>query len=115
MKTRNSPPRSTLLTALVICLAGLTSPAASLDQEKLASGTNAFAFNLLSALAKEGPGENVFISPYSVSAALQIVCNGAEGETKKEMGEVLGSGSLSAKDASTAFQQLTASLKQASS
>jgi len=79
------------------------------------TSTHAFAFNLLDTLAKERPGGNVFISPYSISAALQIVCNGAEGETRKEMDDVLGRADIPAKDASMAFRRLSDSLKQASS
>lgn len=116
MKTPNTAPHKLLLVATAIfCLIGFKSVAAASDQQTLATGNNAFAFNLLRTLTKERPGQNVFISPYSVSAALQIVCNGAEGETKKEMMEVLGTGALSAKDASAAFQQLSASLRSASS
>ena len=132
MKTRHTSLRSAWITALASaasCLAAFTSPAASPGQEKPADGksqsqtvrssritsTHAFAFNLLGALAKEQPGGNVFISPYSISAALQIVGNGAEGETRKEMDDVLGRADIPAKDASMAFRQLSASLKQASS
>jgi len=105
----------TVAMTFALCLASLTIQGASAEQEELSAGNNAFAFNLLRTLANERPGQNLFISPYSVSAALQIVCNGAEGETKKEMADALGTGAMSARDASTAFQQLSASLKQASS
>jgi serine protease inhibitor len=132
MKIRHAPLRSGCITALAsaaFCLAAFTSPAASPGRERPADGksqsqtvrssritsTHAFAFNLLGALAKEQPGGNVFISPYSISAALQIVCNGAEGETRKEMDGVLGRADIPAQDASMAFRRLSDSLKQASS
>ena len=37
-----------------------------------------------------GSGENVFLSPYSISAALAMVYAGARGETAKEMEQALG-------------------------
>jgi serpin B len=116
MKTTNDAPHFVLLAATaVFCLIGCTTMAATPAEQTLTAGNNAFAFRLLNTISRERPGQNVFISPYSVSAALQIVCNGAEGETKKEMADVLGTGALSAKDASAAFQQLSTSLKNASS
>jgi serpin B len=116
MKTTSSGSiKIAVLATTAFSLAGLATFAASAGQETLVAGNNGFAFSLLNTLSRERPGENIFISPYSVSAALQIVCNGAEGETKKEMADVLGTGALSAKDASAEFQQLSASLRSASS
>src|SRR5690349_519666 len=70
-----------------LCLLG---GAKGADVEKLSSGNNAFAFSLAKELAKEKPGENIFISPYSISTALQMVRAGAGGETRAEMDRVLG-------------------------
>jgi serine protease inhibitor len=67
---------------------------AAADQEKLASANNGFAFQLLKQLAKDQPGTNIFISPYSVSAVLQMVGNGAGGQTKVELQQVLGTTGL---------------------
>ena len=55
------------------------------------SANNTFAFKLLKQLARDRPDANIFISPYSASTALQMVANGACGQTKTEMDEVLGS------------------------
>jgi serpin B len=113
---RNSTCRSLqslFVLAAVFCFLGFSALGVPSDLETLAAGNNAFAFNLLRAVSKEQPGQNVFISPYSVSAALQIVCNGAEGETRKEMGEVLGTSGLAANAASEAYRELNASLKSA--
>ena len=52
------------------------------DQAKLAAANTGFAFDLLKQIAKEQPDANVFISPFSVSSVLQMVGNGAAGETK---------------------------------
>lgn len=59
------------------------------DSEKLVAANTGFAFDLLKQIAKEQPRENIFISPFSVSTALQMVGNGAAGETKAEMQRVL--------------------------
>ena len=54
-----------------------------------APSTGDFAFDLYRQLAKVRPGENLFLSPYSVSSALTMVAEGARGQTAAEMGEVL--------------------------
>ncbi|MCX6912077.1 MAG: serpin family protein, partial [Verrucomicrobia bacterium] len=53
-------------------------------------------FKLLKQLAKDQPGTNIFISPYSASTVLQMACNGAGGQTKTEMQQVLGTTGLAA-------------------
>ena len=64
--------------------------AATTNQQELASANAAFAFNLLQQIATGQPGTNIFISPYSVSTALQMVSIGAGGSTRTEMQQVLG-------------------------
>ena len=56
--------------------------------EQTILGQTKFALNLLRESAK--PGENVLVSPYSVSQALGMTANGAAGDTLKEMETVLG-------------------------
>ncbi len=74
-----------------ILLAGLLPATAALDDaQKLSTANNGFAFKLLKQLAKNQPAQNVFISPYSAATALQMVENGAAGQTKMEMQQVLG-------------------------
>jgi serpin B len=86
-----------LVIATGLCLLGFGLHAASpVDQQKLASANIGFAFKLLKQLAKEQPGTNIFISPYSASTVLQMACNGAEGQTKAEMQQVLGATGLTA-------------------
>jgi serine protease inhibitor len=48
-----------------------------------------FGFRLLQELAAREPGRNVFLSPYSVAAALLVALNGAEGETQAALARVL--------------------------
>jgi serine protease inhibitor len=80
------------------------------DSEKLAAANNSFAFDLLKQIEKEQPRENIFISPFSVSTALQMVGNGAAGETKAEMQRVLVTGSLPPDKLNAASKSLNESL-----
>jgi len=49
-----------------------------------------FAFNLFKQLIADQPETNIFISPYSASTVLQMVCSGAAGATSTEMQQMLG-------------------------
>jgi serine protease inhibitor len=81
-------PRLTFLTLSLIAALGVHA-ASPTDQQKLASANKDFAFKLLKEIAREQPAQNIFISPYSVSSVLQMVCNGAGGKTKEELQQVL--------------------------
>ncbi len=57
----------------------------------LANSSNEFGFELLRELMQEeGEEENLFISPTSIYTALAMTYNGARGETREAMAEVLG-------------------------
>lgn len=89
----------------------LTLATSAQDSEKLAVANNGFAFDLLKQIAKEQPGQNIFISPFSVSTALQMVCDGAAGETKTEMQRVLKTDALPTEKLNAAYKELNESLK----
>ena len=80
------------------------------DLKKLAAANNGFAFDLLKQITKEQPNTNIFISPFSVSTALQMVENGAAGETKMEMQRVLKTDSLPPSELNAACKSLNQSL-----
>ncbi len=88
--------------------------ASSADEEKLAAANNVFAFKLLKEIASEQPATNIFISPYSASTVLQMVANGAAGQTKTEMQKALrtstASTGLSGADLNAANKQIAQSL-----
>jgi serpin B len=65
------------------------------DLSKLAAANNTFAFKLLKQLAAGQPGASVFVSPYSAATALQMVANGAGGQTKTELQQVLETSGIS--------------------
>src|ERR1700679_2568147 len=82
---------------LFMVLAGLFNlhpGAARADDSKLAAADNGFGFQLLHQLNQDQPAKNIFISPYSAATVLQMVGNGAAGQTKLEMQAVLGTGNL---------------------
>jgi len=96
---------------ILLCLAGLTVlVAAEADQGKLASANTGFAFDLLKQITREQPGTNIFISPFSVSTVLQMVANGAAGETKTEMQQVLKTAGLAPEALNAACKDLNQSL-----
>ena len=49
---------------------------------------NELAFDLYSQFKKESNGDNIFYSPYSISAALAMTYEGAKGQTADEMKSV---------------------------
>ncbi len=57
----------------------------------IVEANNAFAFDLYTKLAadKNQDGKNLFFSPYSITTALDMVAEGANGETAEQMGTVL--------------------------
>ena len=64
---------------------------------------------------QEQPTRNVFISPYSVSTVLQMVCNGAGGKTKEELQQVLGTTGLTLAAMNQANQNLSQAIRSGSS
>jgi serpin B len=96
-----------ILFVVLILLAGLQRMVASYaDQQKLLSANTDFAFDLMGQVTKAQPDANVFISPYSVSSALQMVGNGAAGQTKTELQQVLHTTGLSPAMSNPAFKEL---------
>jgi serpin B len=87
--------------------------AAEQDVEKLASANASFGFNLMKQIVGERPNDNVFISPYSVSAALQMVWQGAGGQTKAEMNHALALSNFKPETAGSAYKELDNSIRSA--
>ena len=99
------------IVAAGVCVLGSASLTASeADQQKVAGANVGFAFKLLKEISKEQPGKNIFISPYSASTVLQMVCNGARGQTLSEMQRVLGTAGLTAEVVNSANRDFDKSL-----
>jgi len=116
MKRFRFNPAALLL--LMFCVAALSTtgcqtnvdpayakPADNVDL-RLVRANTAFAFDLFHALKQEGAGENLFISPASVSLALAMTYNGADGETAAAMANVLGLQEMTLAEINTAFADL---------
>ncbi|MFO8060765.1 MAG: serpin family protein, partial [Bacillota bacterium] len=84
---------------------GLPPPAEHVDGDLIAAN-NRFAFNLFAELARGEPGENIFISPTSISLALAMTYNGADGETRQAMAEVLQLEDMDLETVNAAFAEL---------
>ena len=65
------------------------------------------------AVALEKEAENVFISPLSISVALGMAMNGANGSTHEEMVEVLGFGELNQNEINIGYESLIKDLNTA--
>jgi serine protease inhibitor len=78
-----------LLLAVVGTVGFKLSAAAESDLSRLAGANNAFAFKLLKQLSTQQPAASIFVSPYSAATALQMAANGASGQTRAEMQQVL--------------------------
>jgi len=79
-------------------------------QEQIISSDNTFGVNLFKALHSESPQENIFISPLSISYALGMTLNGAEGNTKTEMMQVLDKANLSLEEINQSYKDLANAL-----
>jgi serpin B len=77
---------------------------------QLVSANTKFAFELFKALITEDSNMNVFISPLSISTALAMVYNGAEGSTKAAMAKILDFGNMTLTDLNQAYSGLLDSL-----
>lgn len=87
--------------------ARITASAPAGDLEKAVTGQNDLAFDLYRELTKDG--ENLFLSPVSISTALSMTYAGAAGTTAQAFEQVLGSG-LAAADHHRAMNDLEAQL-----
>jgi serpin B len=80
------------------------------DQAALVAANTGFAFDLLTQITAADPAANVFISPYSVSSALQMTAAGAGGDTKAEMQRVLKTGGLAPDSLHAGYRDLNQAL-----
>jgi len=78
-----------LLPLTAACTAS-TAPDAAVDIPLLVRGNTEFALSMFGRLSQDSPEDNLFFSPFSISAALAMTAAGAEGETGVQMSEALG-------------------------
>ncbi|MBC8385556.1 MAG: serpin family protein [Candidatus Cloacimonetes bacterium] len=79
-------------------------PEISLDT--FCESNNKFGFKVLKEILNEQPDENIFISPMSISYALGMTFNGADGITREEMAKTLEFGNLTTAEINESFKKL---------
>ncbi|PIQ23526.1 hypothetical protein COW64_24130, partial [bacterium (Candidatus Blackallbacteria) CG18_big_fil_WC_8_21_14_2_50_49_26] len=79
---------------------------AEVKANPVVAANNRFAFKFLSALSEEQAEKNLFVSPLSVSLALQMTLNGTMGETKTEIAKALGIENLKPEEVNRGASQL---------
>ncbi|MDP4225966.1 MAG: serpin family protein, partial [Bacteroidota bacterium] len=72
----------------------------------LVGSSNAFGFDLFKEMSKSLGDSNLFISPVSVSLALAMTYNGADGTTREAMAKTLKITGLTTDDVNASFQNL---------
>ncbi len=75
-------------------------------EQALVTADNSFGFKLLAAVNKEDAGKDVFISPASVSMALGMTLNGANGATRDSMVRTLEFAGLTQHDINASYKSL---------
>jgi serine protease inhibitor len=80
------------------------------SRSPLAGPQSAFGFELLRQTRKDAPDGNVLLSPVSVSTALAMAANGANGRTRTEMEHVLGIDALGRDGSNAAYADLLRAL-----
>ena len=83
----------------------------TVQEQKTVASSNDFAFRSFAELSKAEETENIFISPLSISMALTMAYNGADGETKQAIGQTLGFETASDEDINKSYKDLTALLQ----
>lgn len=74
--------------------------------KNVTQAANAFGFQLFQEVAKKEANKNFFLSPTSISIALAMTYNGAEGETKTGMEKTLGLAGLTVREVNDANKDL---------
>ncbi|XP_072366037.1 leukocyte elastase inhibitor-like isoform X1 [Scyliorhinus torazame] len=90
----------------------LSSSPRRLGMDLLSASNGKFAVDLFKQLNKDDTNGNIFVSPFSISAALAMVYLGAKGNTAAQMAEVLAFDKV--QDLHSEFQKLQATINQPS-
>ena len=78
----------------------------SAEKKSLVNSSNKFGFQLLKTIAATEKTDNIVISPVSVSMALAMTLNGAEGATKSEMLATLECSGKSVESLNSGYEKL---------
>lgn len=113
---------SAILLVLFLSIGGCSSDVAPIPEPEdivmttkslqLVKADNIFTFNLFKKIP-DSTGKNVMVSPLSISLALSMALNGAEGTTKTDMINALGLSGLSVDEINQIYSELIMALKKA--
>jgi serine protease inhibitor len=84
-----------------------TPPNLSATQKELVTASNKFAFNIFRQINEAETDTNIFISPFSIHYALGMTYNGAAGDTKDSMADVLQFGDLTDQEINKSYKGLS--------
>lgn len=78
----------------------------SADEAEIVENANNFTFDLMAELEETVPGENYFISSFSVSTAISMVMNGASDATQDGFIEAIGLEGMTAQEINESYKSL---------
>ena len=78
---------------------------------QLVEADNAFGLEIFQKIRQESEEENIMISPLSISVALAMAYNGADGDTKTEMEKTLKLNGLTTEEINASYQMLISALQ----
>lgn len=78
---------------------------------QLIEADNAFGFEIFQKIRNESPEKNIMISPLSISLALAMAYNGADGNTKTEMAQAMKLNGLTPEQINNSYKMLVAALQ----
>lgn len=79
-------------------------------EKAVVSSDNAFGLKLFANITQASPGKNIFISPLSVSMALGMVLNGADGGTLDSMKQALEHSNYSMQEINESYKNISSIL-----
>jgi serine protease inhibitor len=85
---------------------GATARALTIDEQQIVESGNEFGFNLFREVVGQEGDKNIFISPLSVSMALGMTLNGADGDTYEAMKQTLELAGLTEEEINKSYQSL---------
>lgn len=91
-RTRSIAAAAVVLWGVICAAPSMAQTAgATKAEEAITAGSNAFGFDLFRKLADEpeSAGKNLFLSPYSLSTALSMLLEGAQGQTAAQLAQAL--------------------------
>ncbi|MDR1455155.1 MAG: serpin family protein [Tannerella sp.] len=81
-------------------------------EQAVVTANHVFAFDLLRRVSGDEPESNLLISPLSLSLAMAMLNNGADGATQAEIQQALGGGDLTHEDINGYFRKIVTAMQE---